>query len=339
MSLFSVNESLRKIKLVDSGESDTCCHLEDDKYDDGDEANNIDDDDNEDDESILSSDNFALLEMDATLTQLKRGIEECLNATDTTIDEIQGLQDVFAESDDLCKVTKTLTSKSLEKHWNEGVPCVEPVKKVLGKHRKVCKRNNKKILLSLQQQLSSPRLLVMIMTAEAQLHQRNNAIFTDFCDGTLFKEHPMFSSDEKALQLLLYYDDVNVCNPLTNKCHKLCLFYYQVANIVPIYQSKLRSIKLFAVCSYKTFKRCKERAMQEILEPLVSDLQLLGRDDGYTFTTSQGQVKLRGAVLAFLADTPASHTSAGFKEGVGSARRKCRHCIATFDSMQEYFEE
>ena len=228
----------------------------------------------------------------------------------------------------------------------------EPVKKVLGKHRKVCKRNNKKrivevedafyyipILLSLQQQLSSPRLLLMIMTAEAQLHQGNNAIFTDFCDGTLFKEHPMFSSDEKALQLLLYYDDVNVCNPLTNKPHKLCLFYYQLANIVPIYRSKLRSIKLFAVCSYKTFKRYKEKAMQEILEPLVSDVQLLGRDDGYTFTTSLGQVKLRGAVLAFLADTPASHASAGFKEGVGGARRKCRHCMATFDSMQEYFEE
>lgn len=79
----------------------------------------------------------------------------------------------------------------------------------------------------------------------------------------------MFSSDEKALQLLLYYDDVNVCNPLTNKPHKLCLFYYQLANIVPIYRSKLRSIKLFAVCSYKTFKRYKEKAMQEILEPLV----------------------------------------------------------------------
>lgn len=79
--------------------------------------------------------------------------------------------------------------------------------------------------------------------------------------------------------------------------------------------------------------------MQEILEPLVPDVQLLGRDDGYTFTTSLGQVKLRGAVLAFLADTPASHASTGFKEGVGGARRKCRHCMATFDSMQEYFEE
>ena len=160
---------------MDSGPSDKCCHLEDDKYDDADEANDIDydsqtpsddEDDSQDDESSLTSDNFALLEMDdndaveslpdvaskfllkiqhentlnsktvrniacctselmsATLKQLKRGIEKCLNASDTAIDKIQGLQDVFAESDDLCKVTKTLTSKSLGKHWNEGVPYV-----------------------------------------------------------------------------------------------------------------------------------------------------------------------------------------------------------------------
>lgn len=46
--------------------------------------------------------------MPATLMQLKRGIEKYFSASDTTIDEIQGLKDVFAESDDLCKVTKTL---------------------------------------------------------------------------------------------------------------------------------------------------------------------------------------------------------------------------------------
>ena len=55
---------------MDSGPSDKCCHFEDDKYD---EANDIDDDsqtpsddedDNQDDESSLTSDNFALLEMD-----------------------------------------------------------------------------------------------------------------------------------------------------------------------------------------------------------------------------------------------------------------------------------
>ena len=181
----------------------------------------------------------------------------------------------------------------------------------------------------------------MVMNAEAQLHHEDTPTLTDFSNGSLFNEHPLFSNDPRSIQLLLYYDDVNVCNPLTNKPHKLCLFYYQLANLLPMYCSKLRSIKLFAVCSYETFQRYKDKAiMDKIFEPLVSDMQLLGRDDGYTFTiTNIGQIALRGAVLAFLADTPASQSAGGFKEGVGGAKRKCRHCMATFETMQEFFEE
>ena len=197
------------------------------------------------------------------------------------------------------------------------------------------------ILQSLQQQLSSPRIFQMVMKAEAQLHHKDTTTLTDFSNGSLFNEHPFFSNDPRAIQLLLYYDDVNVCNPLTNKPHKLCLFYYQLANLVPVYCSKLRSIKLLAVCSYKTFQKYKDKGiMDKIFEPLISDMQLLGRDDGYTFTiTNIGQVALRGAVLAFLADTPASQLAGGFKESVGGAKRKCRHCMATFETMQKYFEE
>lgn len=53
------------------------------------------------------------------------------------------------------------------------------------------------------------------------------------------------------------------------------------------------------------------------MEPLVSDMKLLGREDGYIFTIRNvGQVPMRGGLLAFLADTPASHAAGGFKEGV-----------------------
>ena len=62
-----------------------------------------------------------------------------------------------------------------------------------------------------------------------------------------------------------------------------------------------------------------------MFEPLVKDLKVLGTDRGYPFSVFGGQVLLRGAVLAFLADTPASNLGAGFKESVGVARRKCRH--------------
>lgn len=45
----------------------------------------------------------------------------------------------------------------------------------------------------------------------------------DFCDGQLFKAHPLFSRDPNALQLLLYYDELEIITPLGSKTgkHKL----------------------------------------------------------------------------------------------------------------------
>ena len=46
----------------------------------------------------------------------------------------------------------------------------------------------------------------------------------DVCDGQLFKEHPLFSTDPNALQLLIYTDDVETANPLGSYrgTHKIC---------------------------------------------------------------------------------------------------------------------
>ena len=49
----------------------------------------------------------------------------------------------------------------------------------------------------------------------------------DFCDGTLFHDHPLYSSDPLALQILAYFDELEVCNPLGShiKKHKLGKFF------------------------------------------------------------------------------------------------------------------
>lgn len=56
-----------------------------------------------------------------------------------------------------------------------------------------------------------------------QGHQRNDELIKDYCDGSQFREHPLFSQDKRHLQIVLYYDDVEVCNPLGSrvKKHKL----------------------------------------------------------------------------------------------------------------------
>ena len=51
-------------------------------------------------------------------------------------------------------------------------------------------------------------------------HRRTDGLIEDFCDGSAFKEHPLFSIDPTALQLMLFYDDMEVCNPIGSRAKK-----------------------------------------------------------------------------------------------------------------------
>ena len=75
------------------------------------------------------------------------------------------------------------------------------------------------------------------------------------------------------------------------------------------------------------------------VKPFVEELKVLGRDLGYPFKICAGHICLRGALLAVVADTPASNLLGGFKESVGGAKRKYRHCVADFDQIQTIFSE
>lgn len=181
--------------------------------------------------------------------------------------------------------------------------------------------------------LDSPQILEIIANGQ---RDADPILLQDFCDGTLLNEHPLFSCDIYSLKILMYYDDVNVVNPQNNKAHQLGFFYYQLANLPPEYRSRLNSIQLFAICHKR---HIKNYGLNVILKPFVEELKILGTDRGHPFKIGKGNWYLRGGLLAIIADTPASQAMGGFKEGVGGARRKCRHCMATFEQIQEHFLE
>ena len=54
-------------------------------------------------------------------------------------------------------------------------------------------------------------------------HINNFGVLEDYSDGGLCRSHPLFSEDPHALQLPIYYDDVEVSNPLGSAAtvHKL----------------------------------------------------------------------------------------------------------------------
>ena len=67
------------------------------------------------------------------------------------------------------------------------------------------------LINSLQQLLSNSRIFDMINTAPQSCNK--DGFLYDIVDGSLFKSHPLFSIKPTALQLILYTDEIEICNP------------------------------------------------------------------------------------------------------------------------------
>ena len=72
-------------------------------------------------------------------------------------------------------------------------------------------------------------------------HASNDNILRDMCDGSVFKSHPLFSVD-KSIQIIAYFDEVEICNPLgsNSKKHKLGCIFFSIGNFRPHLRSRLK---------------------------------------------------------------------------------------------------
>ena len=54
-------------------------------------------------------------------------------------------------------------------------------------------------------------------------HKSLSSIMEDYCDGETFSSHALFSAHIDALQILFYFDELEVANPIGSKAkiHKL----------------------------------------------------------------------------------------------------------------------
>ena len=67
---------------------------------------------------------------------------------------------------------------------------------------------------------------------------RSDGFIADFCDGTLFKMHSLFGQNPHALQIIAYFDELEVCNPLGGQAgiHKLGKFLIDSSHVVLLYK-------------------------------------------------------------------------------------------------------
>ena len=161
-------------------------------------------------------------------------------------------------------------------------------------------------------------------------------ILFDFQDGELYQNDQYFKDHKQAIALIIFHDEIEVCNPLGSKAgkHKLDLYYYTVANLSPKYRSRHCAVRLLAIAKSTMVKKY---GVNSILKPIVVDLRTLY--NGVDLTYGNVIVKLYGKVIVCTGDTLGQHLWAGFKEGVGVSFQKCRHCHCDFETMQTIFEE
>ena len=79
----------------------------------------------------------------------------------------------------------------------------------------------------IQQEVVVPlKIRSYIITGNTQVfnsHKSLDSKLRDYCDARQFSNHELFKVEPNALQILLYYDDADVCNPIGSKStiHKL----------------------------------------------------------------------------------------------------------------------
>ena len=82
------------------------------------------------------------------------------------------------------------------------------------------------ILPTIEQLLSDNSVIEHLEAFPSRIH--DDGTIKDFCAANVFKNHPLFSQDPEALQIIGYFYELEVCNPLGShvKKHKVGVVFY-----------------------------------------------------------------------------------------------------------------
>lgn len=150
-------------------------------------------------------------------------------------------------------------------------------------------------------------------------------VYEDFCDGSYFKSHPLFSVLRYALQIQLYYDEFE-CGSKKGR-HKVGCLYFILRNLPPELNSALLNIHLVSLFHAQDAKRY---GIDEILKPLIRDLKILEADG---IPVPFAVQPIYGMLAQITGDNLGMHTIFGFLESF-SAKYFCRFCLIDVQHSQ-----
>ncbi|XP_030252888.1 uncharacterized protein LOC115569102 isoform X1 [Sparus aurata] len=228
------------------------------------------------------------------ITTVVENVEELVeelhsNVKDNVVKLLPNVEDIRTKVDDYFEslenpFSKLNTETKWKKHFSEKWGLVELVEVALGV-RYDTRRNR---TTGTYDQVPVTDKFVYIPLLETLKFMFNNreilnhilqpcektGFYKDFCDGSYFKGHSLFSKKTKSLQIQIFYDDFEVANPLGSKhgIHKIGSIYFILRNLSPKINSALMNIHLLALFHTEDVKKY---GFNVILEPLVHDLKVL----------------------------------------------------------------
>ena len=218
---------------------------------------------------------------------------------------------------------------------------VEPEKIYLGKEYKTIKGQPRKMNMY-GYYIPIEKVLQAIMHSNSVLncienpHHSQDDIMRDFCDGNYIRSSPYFIQNPEALQIILFYDDAEFCNPIGHrtKKHSMGLFYWTLGNFTPSCRSSYSSIFLLAVAKTQHLKKF---GIGNLLVNFISTMQQLDR--GITVKINGLDKFIQGRLIAAPCDSLGSSSLGGYKMPGGAfAKKPCRSCNVESGEMQRLTE-
>lgn len=166
-------------------------------------------------------------------------------------------------------------------------------------------------------------------------HNCRDGIYHDFCCGLVFKSSEFFKQNPFAIQIRLFTDDFEPCDPLKSKVrvHKITAFYFQINNLPPNMLSKTKNICLVSLSDASDSKN-ELADVDNVIATIVADIETLESKGIVT----KGNHILKGTLTCCQFDNLGGNVLFGFSGGF-NANFFCRRCTTKRVDCQRMITE
>lgn len=265
--------------------------------------------------------------------KIRTNIQEIVSSNSVSPVIQNQLQNVIPSFDSFSQISSTYSRTN---YYKKNFNYVPPQEISLGNNNMHtdCKYHYIPLLDNLKSLLEQEKCLEQVIGRN--LINRNDDIFENYTDGEFFKNHQFFGNNENNLEIIIFQDGFEICNPLLSSRgkHKMLGVYMTIGNLKPHHRSLMKNIHLVLLCKEKYVR---EFGIDIVLEPLIRDFKVLETEGLIINTRGFGSIIIKGSIIIVAADSLGGHQIGGFMENFSTTEFLCRVCYFTRTDLLNKF--